>query len=202
MKYIEDFALRLRSAYPAPHEETNEYQKFSSTASIVSLLVLNFFSYSLYFSGLLSTEGVAEIARHLPILEARVQFLKEFDQKSLVALGATVLTCVAGAPVLVFVWLVGYWRTVVSKGSCREITIESLAPIAFLAAVSLLGLFIVFLHIPEFYDPRRPGMTRILFFPIFPFLGSFVGYILSQVFFSLMVAALKATLQIRGKNGK
>lgn len=195
----DDFISKLREASPAPPDETEDYSKFNSAFSVVSMIVFVSTAYIVYFSGLLDASDAAWVASLLPILESRVLFLESFDQISLVAFGATVLSCIGCMPIVISGWIIGYWKTVVSKGKCRAPVKDTIIVIFFQIFVSSALIFISFVHTPESYDPRWPGMTFVILYPIFPALGAISAWIFCLMLFSALVGMLKFIFRI-GEN--
>lgn len=190
-----DFIARLREAAPARRNETEAYEKFNYHYSWIAPLLMVAIAYAasmLDADFLLSKESF--IRSLLPFLEGRMDFLKVQDERSLLAYIATVYSAIFTIPIFTLIWLLGYWRTVISKRAHVGLVPDAVISLMFFFGVTAIFVTISFVHVPETYDPRWPGFARILFWPIFPVFGTFFVFMISASIFLLAVFLLKSTI--------
>ena len=196
------FMERLRVATPAPPDETEQYRKFNYVFSALSLMVVVCGAYGAYIFGA-DLEGKAIwLSRLFPFLEPRMRFLQSVDYSSYLAYGATVLSAMISVPIVVLVWVAGYWKTVVSLGKCRALMRGAITSVLFSIFVSFSLTIIAFVDVPETYDSRWPGMVRFLFWPIFPAFGAGAAWILGMVVFSILVGIFKFVAYHGGRHDR
>lgn len=153
-------------------------------------------SYVLYFTPIPRAPEAEEfVLRFLPALETRVSFLGLVDEKSKISYLATVLACLFVCPLLMFIQGIAYWKTVISKGVCFRVSKMSAAAVGIIMAWIIFLLFGGFIFSPYLFHPGRPGMSRVLFWPVFPLLGGGIAALVTNYFFACIVWALKAVFQ-------
>ena len=189
-----------RAAAPAPHDETEDYQRFGNRFSVITLF---FMIACAYLASLLPIdEAVAsKILFHLPILNERSSFLRGNDIPSYLSFAATVASVLVTVPVTIAVFFRGYWITVVGPRKCRRVSQATFISVALGLSVSSILMAIAFISVPTSYDPRWPGYSVIVFWPLFPAFGAGVAWIVSIVLHSVLVGLFKAAMQYGGKNG-
>lgn len=192
---------RLRAAAPAPHDETLEYSRFSYTFPLYFAVFVVGATYISCLFDFFGEDGVLWVSKNLPILGPRISFLSSVDQSSYLAFGATVLTCLICLPIVFSVWLVGYWKTVVSQRKCRGLSLETIYSVSFMIFVSGCLVAIAFAHVPDAFEVSRPGMSRILFWPFFPLVGATVTWLSAMTLFSISVGLMKLIMALRGSDG-
>ena len=187
-----DFIARMKEAAPARRNETEAYEKFNYHYSWIAPLLMVAIAYATFMLNadfLLSKESF--IRSLFPFLEGRMDFLKAQDERSLLAYTATVYSAVFTIPICTLIWLFGYWLTVISKRAHMGLVPDSIISVGYLVVVSVAFLAIAFVHVPETYDSRWPGMARILFWPVFPAFGTFLTFMASASLFVLIVFCLE-----------
>ena len=196
------FMDRLLAAAPAPYNETVEYNRFINiciTCCILSIIVLCYMSCLFSFFG---EGGVLWVSKNLPIFKPRISFLSIVDQRSYLAFGETVLICLICLPIMVFIWLVGYWKTVIYPKKCRSLCFESIYVVLLVTFFYGLAANVVFVDVPYALDekPSRKGRL-LLFWPTFPFYFALGTCMLAGSLFSILVALIKVVMAMRGSNG-
>jgi hypothetical protein len=187
---------------PAPHDETPSYQAFSAWFSPLFLLALIATSYS---TSLALREDdsriLALISYYIPSITSRHEFLAASGKISQISFLATIASGIAVCPVFLLVNLLWYCKLVLLPREHQGVSGRTFLVVGFaLTTVSGL-LWISFLSVPRDFDPDQVGLTTVLFWPLFPFLGSCVFFITSFVLFSSFVAFLKLILPHGVKNG-
>lgn len=197
----EKFMDRLRAAAPAPPDETLEYSRFSYTFPLYFSVFIVCATYISCLFDFFRADGVLWVSKIFPILGPRISFLSSVDQSSYLAFGATVLACLICLPIIVIVWLIGYWKTVVSPRKCRDLSFETIYSVSFMIFVSGCLVAITFVHVPSAFEVSRPGMASILFWPFFPLLGAVVTFLSAMTLFSIAVGLMKLIMALRGSDG-
>ena len=197
----ETFMDRLRAADPAPHDETVEYSRFSYRFPLYFVIFIVCATYISCLFDFFGVEGVLWVSKTFPILGPRISFLNSVDQSSYLAFGATVLTCLICLPIIVCIWLLGYWKTVVAPRQCRDLSWEAIYSVSYMIFVSGCFVAIAFVHVPDTFVASRPGRSGILFWPFFPLVGAFVTWLSAMTLFSISVGLIKIIIALRGSGG-
>ena len=200
MTISQSFKSKIRESAPAPPDETEDYRRFHNRFSVITMIVMIACA---YLASLLPVVAGAasEVLIYLPTLNGRASFLRSNDIPSYFSFSATVVSVLLTGPLSIAVFARGYWITVVAPRKCRRVSRETFLSVAFSLSVSSILVAIAFVHVPTTYDPRWPGFSSILFWPLFPALGSVVAWMFSLVLFSALVGIAKAATQRGEKNG-
>ncbi len=187
---------------PAPHDETAAYKRFNGWFSIISML---FFVAAAYgstwlFSAKLDKASVW-LSTALPILEPRIEFLRSVDGYSHLPYTATVISGMISVLVMIIIQAVFYWKTVVRPGKAKGVIPKTFGLMAYLALVFAALVWIAFIFTTNTYDPRWPGMTRVILWPIFPLLGGAMASLTATVLFSILVGIVKLVFMCKGNDG-
>lgn len=181
---FEKFKKDLTAASPAPYCETLEYKKFMDVFFLAAMAVTVAVSYSLYVTPIPRTPGAEDLVlRLLPALESRVSFLGLVDEKSKISYLATVLSCLFICPILFLLQGIAYWKTVISKGVCVRVSKMSAVLVGIGTVWIIFLIYGGFIFIPYSFHPGRPGMSGVLFWPMFPLLGGSVAALVTNIFF-------------------
>ncbi|MDZ7823376.1 MAG: hypothetical protein U5K75_04590 [Ahrensia sp.] len=121
-----NFKHRLREAAPAPYDETEAYKRFNNLFSIITLFFMIFCAYLAAFLPLGEAEA-SKIFTYLPLLNDRALWLKEYHYPSYLTFAAMVGSLIVTMPLMVVVFIWGYWKTVVVPFGERAIWLGSLA---------------------------------------------------------------------------
>lgn len=188
----ESFKARLRASAPAPHDETPQYERFTAVFALVSPAAFVIAAYATYFIFGERLDALSTwLAREFPLLAPRIGFLRAWNVQSARAYAATVTSGALLFSIFLLINAIGYWKTVVRKGGCRTVNINTLVLVVMLLTVfGVLGA-IAFLEIPSTWNPSYPGMTRIFFWPTFPMLGGLFSSTMFYGAFSMLVAIVK-----------
>lgn len=190
------FSAWMRSAAPAPFDETEEYRRFTAKLVIISTIVM--FAAAYIFSFFAIAEGASVgFAENFSILSNRLQFLRMNDHDSYVSFSATLLSSSILVPIVLAVWVLGYWKTVAAQKKCRPASIDTFFALIFYILFGSFMIFIAYIFVPANFDPRWPGNARIIFWPIFPAINFMGVWSFLIVIFSLIVSVYKFTV-LRG----
>jgi hypothetical protein len=197
------FSKVLADSAPAPHWETPEYLQFSNVFAPVAFFGGVALSYALVFlfgAGL--EDATRLLVHHMPFLLARLAFLRSADGYSHIPYIATIISGLIFVPTMLIVNGIGYWKTVVSHRRCRKVV--PLTTVVIGMGISVFGamLWIAFVYCPLSYQQSRPGMVRILFWPIFPIFGSGVVFLSAIIGFSILVGVAKFAWHFGGRYGR
>lgn len=198
---ISELEGKIRRAAPAPHNETPSYRIFSKWFAPVTLFSIMFLIYllTLLVNFELST-SYDSLVENLPILKNRLDFLQSSDQLSQRGFIVTIVVALMAIPVFVAINVVFYWKLVLSPRQSRKINRYTFFSILMACAVFGLLTWIAFVSVPSSFDPKRPGLVMILFWPFFPALGAGMIYLIITVIFSVLVGCYKFSRRIGAPN--
>jgi hypothetical protein len=192
ISYSSKFMEKLRAGAPAPHDETEEYKKFSHYFALVSMLI---YIISAYAASLLFANQMmgltAALSNIFPVLDLRINFLGLIDTKSATTYVATITSGTALLSVSMILNFIGYWRTVASKGRCFPVNNFTIINMIMSILIMTTLLYTIFVLVPNTFDPRWPGMIGLLFWPMFPAIGALTLFLCSSLAFSVFVGFLK-----------
>lgn len=193
---FEKFKKDLTAASPAPYNETLEYKKFMDVFVLAAMAVTVVVSYFLYFTPIPRTPGAEDLVlRLLPASESRVSFFGLADENSKISYLATVLSCGFACPILFVVQGIAYWKTVICKGVCVRVSKMSAVLVGIGTVWMFFLIYAAFFFTPYSFHPGRPGMFGVMFWPVFPLLGSSAAALVTNFLFANVVWALKAIFQ-------
>jgi len=141
------------------------------------------------------------LSASIPILEPHIEFLKSVDEYSHLPYTATVISGLFLCLVMVFIQAVFYWKTVVGPRKAKGVTSKTFSLLLVLAVMIAAMVWIAFIFVPTPYDPRWPGMARVIFWPIFPFFGGVVVSLSASVLFTILVGIVKLIFMHGGRRG-
>ncbi|MDZ7823375.1 MAG: hypothetical protein U5K75_04585 [Ahrensia sp.] len=167
---------------------------------MIALFFMIFCAYLAAFLPLGEAEA-SKIFTYLPLLNERALWLKEYHYPSYLPFAAMVGSLVITMPLVVVVFIWGYWKTVVVPRKCKRLHQEAFLCVAFILVAASIFIAIAFVFVPKSYDPRWPGQAGVLFWPWFPALGAGVAWMCSLNLFVALVGLGKAVVQFGGKNG-
>jgi len=177
---------------PAPHNETEEYKRFNSWFSVISLLTVIAASYGSAWLFETELDKVSDwLSTAIPALAPRIDFLKSVDGYSQLPYTATVISGLLLILVMVFVQAVFYLKTVIVPGKAKGVTSKTFGLLLLITFMIAAMVWVAFVFVPTPYDPRWPGMTRVFFWPIFPLFGGGVAYLSTWALFAILVGILK-----------
>jgi len=189
------FKARLKASAPAPHDETPEYARFSQVYAIASPVTFVVAAYATCFALGARLDDLADwLAQEFPLLAPRITFLHAWDVQSVRAFAATLVSGALLFPVFLLINAIGYWKTVVRPGACR--------PFSQLTGV-FLGMALIFLAItfavcllvvPRSFNAHFPGITSVIFWPNFPWLGALGWSVWETLIFNMFAAIAKFAL--------
>lgn len=128
---------------------------------------------------------------HTPMISERLRQLAAFDDFSQYSYLATQFTFFIMAPVLVLAMWIGYWRLVVRRGLARPVGRKEMLTTAKMIAITAISYWGIFFWPLDMLPPGRPGATRLLMWPCFPFIGSCCGIFLCALTFGATVGVFK-----------
>lgn len=187
-----NFNARLRASAPVHSDETPEYKSFNAAYRVAFPLAFVVLAYVTFFifGGQIGSAMALGVSK-FSVLQPRIEFLKAHDQASAFAYAATVASGLFLLPILILFHAVAYWKTVIGKRRCRPADGYTLLGVGLVVFMVVIMMAIAFVHVPKSYDPRWPGMARILFWPIFPVFGGVAFSILEEVGFITFVGLMK-----------
>lgn len=192
----QSFRDALRASAPTPHDESEGYRKFNSVFSVASLFGCLIVIYGFCFLYPLS-ESLTELLKDIiPFLGHRIDFLKGFDHTSYVRFGPTFLGFCIATVVMLSVMSYAYWRTVVRQNSCVGASLYTLLLVVASIVASFVIFYIFFVFPGEPVDYRRPGLSRLMCWPVFPFFASLACYTISHFLFAAIVGFVKLMVRI------
>ncbi|MHA7970851.1 hypothetical protein [Rhizobium sp. CAU 1783] len=171
-----------------PPGECVEFENFIRKFAILTIPACVAFTYLVA----LSPENIiSHIGDLIPFFEGRIAYLKRSDHLSYVGFIATVISGAVSIPIITaFIGRV-YWNKVVAAGKCKPVNGNIVIILILQVAFGYSLFFMAFIDVGEPVDPRWPGMTRILLWPIFPFFGAIVYWVVGFLIFGLSVGILK-----------
>lgn len=192
----QSFRDALRASAPTPHDESEGYRKFSRMFSVGSIFGCLAVIYGFCFLYPDSESLTDSLQGLLPFLEHRTAFLRDYDFTSYVRFGSTVLGFGFAVLAMLSVMSFAYWRTVVRRNSCASASLHTLLIVALSIMFSFVMFYILFVYSGEPVDYQRPGMSRILCWPLFPFIASLACHTISHFLFGAIVGLMKFSVMV------
>lgn len=187
-----DFKKRVLDAAPAPHDETPSFKRFSAVFSPLSILFTLALAYALSIAFASDYQSKSDaLLSVLPITKGRIFFLHGHGAYSEAAYVATIVCAAIAIPMLVAVNGVFYLTLVALPGQCRGVNRITFLSLLYALCVVAVFTWIIFISVPSHFEPARPGLAVILFWPVFPALGALFVPGVSFVVFSVLVGLLK-----------
>ncbi|WGW03534.1 hypothetical protein [Tropicibacter oceani] len=197
----EAYKAGVRGAAPAPHEETEDYARFSAWFMPVAFGLAVALCYFMAWKNLDGTLiDAARVSEVFPPAAGRIAFFEVQDKASQGAYTATLAAGLVILPAFLVLNGIGYWKTVVAPDRCRRVSRLTMHAVLPLLVVFAIFFLIAFVHVPEFSVPGRRGMSRIIFWPAFPALGGALLVLCAHVIFVALVGGLKFLFGLVGKN--
>ena len=173
---------------PVPPGECVEFEAFVRKFAILTIPACISFSYIFSF---LPESIILHMGDLIPFFDGRMAYLKQSNQLSYAGFVATVVSGSIFVPIIAaFIGRV-YWRSVAAAGKCRPVNSNIIIVVILQIAFGFALFFVAFIDVGEPVDPRWPGMTRMLLWPIFPFLGALVYWSVGVLVFGVSVGILK-----------
>lgn len=197
-----DFKEKTRGTAPAPHDETPSYKRFSAIFSPLSFVITILLSYLLAAAFARDHQSESDFLQNwLPIVKPRIDFLRSHGIYSESGYIATVLCAIFAIPAIILVNSFFYWNLVLRPGLRRGINANTFYSVLFSTSVMILLFWVVFISVPENYDPHRPGFAAAFFWPIFPTFGAVSICLLAFIIFSALVYFFKVVVKEDNSNG-
>ena len=188
-----------RAAAPALHDEVERYRKFDKLFAVIAPGAVLILAYGLCFLYPNPERLATQLGSYFPFLEPRLLFLREHDYNSYVSYAATVLAISISIPTQAVILVTAYWKVAVQ--SQKRLKASGRTGLRFV--IGIFGCYIIFWmafsSVPQAYSPQWPGMARILFWPVFPFIATLAASTLANLLFPMIIGVVRLTI-LRGTN--
>jgi hypothetical protein len=193
---------RLIDANPMPYDETSQYRRFMGYFVPICIIVPIVLAYAVHYTSIVKMDLRPIVKSLFPPVRARLDFLSAQDLFSANSYAITFLIFIILALPIFCVHAVFYWRTVIAARYYRKVSKLTLLVMAYAICIAGTLFSILFLYVPQAFEPGRPGFARIIFWPLFPALSLSLLIFCTSVTLSLSVAIFKFTHQIGSQNGR
>jgi hypothetical protein len=139
----------------------------------------------------------------------RIEFYSSFSDIQVRSYAVTLTASVVLAALLTIIHLIARLRMLTSplyreylvnrsEWGPRKLLIQLVLPIL----ASWFALWVAFFDVPSYFNPRYPGMTRLLFWPNFPILAA-LGLVSSSLVIPLIIVnTLELIMRLGGRDGR
>jgi len=185
------FRESAHAAEPAPYDETEQYRQFNNVFIPIWFGILVVFMYGLCFfypSPELLTE---QVGRNFPIFQDRISFLRKFHYASYLTYGTVVFGSLCIAVAHLIINFAAYWICVVKPRKYKRVSIDTAIWMISVLLALIFLFYGCFLFISDTFNPRRPGMMRLFFWPNFPCIAAIAAAVIAHLSFSILIGCIK-----------
>ena len=196
------FRQRLIGANPVPYDETLQYRRFMGYFVPVCIAAPIVLTYAIHYTSIVEMDLRPLVKSLFPPIRARLDFLSVHDLFSAKSYAITFLIFIILALPIFCVHAAFYWRTVIAARCFRRVSSLTFFVLAYMVCIAGVLFSLVFLYVPQAFEPDRQGFARIMFWPLFPALSLSILVFCTSVTLSLAVGIFKFTHQIGAQNGR